>query len=537
MALSEKAILAVLAGVGGAVALYYLLRTPRTRHVTPPVRDEPVSKMLNDPTPAPPAENSRVERIIDLQSKLGLASVPDAELVAELTGLLSEASESELEEIKANAEYASFMVSEWVFYHTLRSKKSVHWDSVTGMMGEGLSPQERDLGRRIADTMRKAYWDKHLEDLSKPVPEYKHILDRLSELQSRIRGFQKAKDIEVFDLDLIKQTIATNSFDRPFFISIIARVIEVLNDLESPAAHEQTAAWFASELFEKDGTNFHIEIVESLKFLFAQLDLLDAEMANYKATLIALESKRKKERELFHSLVTERVIEVPNLRTHLPPLPAETALSFASLNQHILTNWKAIIVKELMSESHKLPESLFPDISHFSELRKRVFSSIRLATVFVAVHSQLQTFPEGKSFLAQPNSEITLFTEALADLVSESECSGSEIVSFVSDRISAFTNQPLAEKILADLHKGLDQCCSETSQVRQLYVRRVAALLEKGLNEATATVASNALGSKPFYLSMCAKQISEIINECIEYLAEHLHVYLPIYRDIVTSNL
>jgi hypothetical protein len=534
MALSDKKLLTVLAGVGGAVALYYLLRYHKKDTVSESAgKDESETSVHT--------QSNRVSRIIKLQAQLGLQTRADPSLIEELSSLLGEVSAQEMDEVKANGEYASFLISDWFFCHTLRTRKEVHWDNITGLIDEGLSPQERELGRRVAETMRKAYWDKHLEDLDKPVPDFKHIIERLSELKARINGFFKSQEAEVFDVDLIKQTIDSKAFDRSFFVSLVKNVVNIMGELESPAAHEQTTKWVEQELVQKPTVlskeDFHAEIIGTLKFLFGQLDLLDSEMANYRSSQMAIDKKRKKERDVFHKIIAERIIEIPNLRIVLKPIAWNPSITYAAVNKAIVLACKNCIVEFLEGKGSNLPESLHPDQAYILEIGKKIRSNIRLASVLVAIHSQLQTFGDGKKFASQSAEELTKFGEKISSLVLEDDASTDEIVDEVSALIIQFSGKPLEETIINNFRKGVEQCCAATSPVYQLYVKRSALLMEKGMDEATPLLASNAFGSSPHYLSLCAKHLSNVIAELIQFLAEHLHVYLPIYRDIVSDNL
>lgn len=496
MALSEKSLIAILAGLGGAAALLYLLRTQKqeSRRSSTPARNTPSLEATVE-TP--------VERILEIQSKLGLS--PNPQHIRELSELLQSVSEEDLGVIKANSDILSFLMSEWIFYHTLRTKK-VHYDSVTGVMDGTLSPQEKDLGKRIALTMRRAYWDKHLEDLKKSPPNYGHVLDRLGELQSRINMYQKSRKSEIFDLDLIKQAVLAGAFDRPFFASLVERVIQALADLESPASHEETRRWFNER--EKN-SDFHSDIVSCLEFLFSQLDVLEAEIAAFKSNQISMEIRRKKERETFSTLIKNERLKIPILKSHFGSV---------TTNQEIIHQFKLALLGTLF-KSDAMLESLIPDSEFLDSIRARIQTDIvDRACNLVGVHSQIASLAQTKILMQQ--STDFLSTVPPAELVDE-----------VIARLSVIA--PLNEVQIDSISSGIKQCCSDTSQVRRLYTKRAESIIEKGLSEASAIVESNAFGSSPWYLSICAKNTSSVLSELIEFMAEHLHVYLPIYRDIL----
>ena len=534
MAVKEKLVLTLLAGIGTAMGLYYFLRRRRT---TEDGSNHSTSEPARDPLKIP--NRQKLDRIIEIQGRVSFTSNEDIESLDDLVEMVAVLTKDELEELRENADCTSFQVSEWVFYHTLRSKKEIHWDCKTGLIDEGLSPQEREFSRRIADTMRKAYWDKHIEDLNLDPPDYKHLIARLTELQERVNSYQKPIRREIFDIVLIQQAIETGTFDRSFFLSILKRVVAALYDLESPAAHEETVRWHSLKQTTKSATTrseFHSEVIESLQFLFAQLDLLDAEMAQYKSSQMALETKRKNERDSFRNLLSgKKVLPGTILREVLSVVDTE---SIASINKSILNRFKELILGYLFDmDQNRLPESLYPDSKVLSNLKNKLDKIQRLACILVAIHAQLGSTKQGKAFLSQPTEKVMMFAEGFGKIVLENSATNKELVDEAASHVMRFTNEPCTDSQLTALLRSVDQCTSSNSPVKQLYTKRVRELVQTGIDQANPQVASSALGSSPFFLSICAKETRGVIKGIIEFLAEHLNVYLPIYRDIVNSNL
>ena len=532
MQMSQKVVVAALVGVGGAVALYYFLSRRKNR-APPAVFSKPSS-----PQEAP----ATLRKIEALQGRLAVAAALDPKIVSELAALLTTLSEEDLNEAKMNAEYVSFVVSEWIFYHTLRTKQSVTWNPTTGLIDEALSPRERELGQRIATTMRQAYWDRHLADLEKNPPNFTNVLQRLGELQTKINEYQKSKKTSLFDLELVKQVVSEGHFDRPFFHALLRAVINALYDLESPASHEETFKHLTTTVLNVSvatKSEFNREIVRSLEYLFSRLDVLEAEIANFKSTQVSLETRRKKERELFKNLVEQKLISIDRLRALLLSIPAIDQASYGSLNAGIVHVVKKLFITAITGESSdSLPESLVPDVEAISALKSRAEKIVLLASFVVGFAAQLPAVlgHAGVQFVQQPVDEMLKFLSELGKEMDAGK-SVSELIDELLARVIAFTRVGITESQVSDIRKGIDQCCVQASQVRVLYAKRVATLIQNGVNEASSTVASNALGSQPWFLSVCAQQTSGLIADAVDLIAQHLHVYLPVYRDIATSAI
>ena len=541
----SKFYFAIFAGVGGGVGLYWYLSS-RKKKVQPKVD-------LRIETTEPPAETENISspespvfrEILNLLSRVTLDSSPEPETLTQLASMLSSLTESELSEIKLSSDYVSFMISEWIFYHTLRTSKSVTWNSNTGLIDQVLSPQERELGNRIASTMRRAYWDKHLEDLSRDPPNYMHVVDRLVELQSRINEFQKNSKLHLqFDLELIRQLIANKEFDWNFFLSLVKRAVEAMHDLESPAAHEDTIKYFeriqsSVEIDSKE--RFHAEIIECLGFLFSQLDLLESELAYFRSSQLAMESKRKKERAAFSTLLSEHLVSGHRLREILLSeiSPESRSTNFGSLTSAIVVAFKKIIVQATMRDPHvKVPESMNPDLPVLKSFRKRRESISLVASFLVGFHSQLSSIVGESSsimFLRQDVEVINRLVHSLSENASQGGLPA--MISQLETSLESFTGKPLSSKQRFDLGEAAEKCCGDSSQLRTLLDQRVFSLIQSGVTDSSSSVISTALGSRPWFLSICAKDTSSLINDMIEFLAEHLHVYLPVYRDLVTSAI
>ena len=535
MGLTGKVYLSVIAGVGGAVGLYWFLtRRKRACGKAPP--GIMADKTEGDNIISWP-ESAVFHDILKLLSKVTLEPHPDATTLRQLSSMLSSLTESELNEIKLSSDYVSFMISEWVFYHTLRTNKSVTWNSSTGLIDQALSPQERELGGRIATTIRKAYWDKHLEDLSKDPPNYTHVVDRLEELQARINEYQKSKRSVIFDIELVKQLISHSKFDREFFMSLVQCTVNAMHDLESPAAHEETLKYFQqiqNVCVTDNRAAFHSEIISSLRFLFSQLDLLEAELANFKSSQLAAESKRKKERELFHGLLSEQLVSGEKLRTMLSVIPPESRENYGALTSAIIIRFKQIVLLATSESTCLIPESMNPDMRSLESFRDRRNKISLVASFLVGFHSQLASVI-GESAIVFLRQDVEVMNALVRSIfLAQSQ---QEMLDILCDSLESFMARPLSTKQREQLEEAVEKCCAKSCHLRILLDRRVASLIEKGLTDSSNTVSSTALGSRPWFLSVCAKETSLLLSDMIDFTAEHLQVYLPVYRDIVTNAL
>lgn len=523
----------VAAGLGGALLFYWLKRRESKSGIvivdvkqesSPPVtKDEP----LSPPSPV-------FSEILEL---LGAISHPSPEEIDRLQSMLSRLSESELIELKLHSDYVSFSLSEWMFYHTLRTNKEIHWNSNTGLVDEAVSPQQREIGARIASTMRAVYWDQHLSDLNKSPPEYQRVLDRLAELQTRINSYQRGRAQPVWDLQLVDQVVKNKQFDRAFFISILRRAIEVLYDLESPAAHDDTVKHFQENVFKRSVESvsaFHHEIVESLAFLFAQLDLLDAELANYKSNQMSIETKRRQERQTFVALVEKNLVRTEKLKKLMIPV-FESSSSIGKTNRGIVVALKNAVIGAVIGSVavDDLPEPLMLDRQQLLSLKQRVVSVADTAAFLVGLQSQLPiAFGESASKLLANKQNIENLARAIIKLFLHNQ--PAEIIDEVLAAVVSYGGQVNDEQITS-FKDGIEQCSAKSSQVRQLFGRRVPQLLEQGINAPSPDLPSNALGSHPWYLSFVVKELSEIVTEVLHLITGHLHVYHPVYREINES--
>ncbi|EER01048.1 hypothetical protein Pmar_PMAR015700, partial [Perkinsus marinus ATCC 50983] len=255
---------------------------------------------------------------------------PPADMVDRLRALIAEVhvrmGESGLRNVKQLSNALSFVTSEWLFYHTLRTCPELTWSGVSGYMNQAFTDdKEKEMADRLARTFKRAFWDLHREDLQKRPPDYSFVFARLSELRSRMCSFlPQARQTEFasrLDLELLKQQIEHQAFDRETFVQVLRVVVDMLYRLESPASHKKTVQWFEEDIMKKPSLTeygsaedamkaFHEEIVDSLSFLFEQCDVLEAELQSYRTTQVSMKERRQLEFEHFMRMIDVGVVDL-----------------------------------------------------------------------------------------------------------------------------------------------------------------------------------------------------------------------------------
>ena len=489
--LSNNKIVILAAAAGLTVWLYY--RSLRKSKSLIPV---PVVVSSIDP--------HIVLEVTGIIQSLALQKRPSSELIARLRAILAPLSEECVSQIKSISDEVSFGISEWIFYHTLRTNKTIAWNPVTGIVDQTMTSDEKVLGEKLARNIRKAYWDSHVADLQ--AENYTCVIDRLSELDERINFFRPIQFRRpIFDDVLIRQQIATKTFDRSSLISCASVAVDAMADLESPAAHEDTVAWFETHLFHpSEAVAFSTEIVNVLAFIFAQLDVLDAELANYKSAQLNSVARREKERSIFESLISTGTI-------HIVGIEKVFSNSEKFSNCEIFSTFKQFFLNQLPTTLPVLLESLAPDSDAINFFRVKLSAVERLAAFCVAINS-----------LGCNADEDFLLHVYDAYLLEESADTVPDLLAVVRVKFGI------------DASGVLPNCMTPTGQVRSLYTRRILTLLDKVIVPGPIeAIPSTSLGSSPWYLSVAVKKLNELVVELTDFMADHLQVYLPIYKSVL----
>ena len=533
----------LLAGVTGTALYMFWRRSNRSTRIkiseTPEIRA--ISSSDSSVIESDELDSQLVDSITEILKSIALQKQPSPGLIASLQTLLAPLSEDVLAQIKLVSDEISFGISEWVFYHTLRTNRKLDWNPVTGIVDQTMTPDQRMLGEKLARSMRKAYWATHLADLNAGV--YTCVLERLVELDERINSFRPARmRAPVFDLGLAQQQVDHKTFDRSCFHSLVSAAVNALYELESPAAHDETKAWYAKCTTPIPLSNFHEEIVDSLSFLFSQLDLLDSELANFKSSQMSLALRRTQERTIFQRLLETRTIRATQIRAMLClSVDKEALLSIGSRNSAIFLCFKKFLLSYMASDGAvTIPESLSPDFEKLERFRSECTALVLLAAFSVGFHSQMTTlFGDRVAPLLRDVEGIKKFLTSISAQLRAGPCDVSTLVDeVVAELIMKVPNLTISPESLSAMKKGFKSCVGESSQVRLLYQRRVAQLLETALVPGPLSVISSAsMGSQPWFLSIAVEQLNDLVVRMTEFMADHLQVYLPVYGEILVGSL
>ncbi|KAF4664815.1 Apoptosis-inducing factor 2 [Perkinsus olseni] len=350
---------------------------------------------------------------------------PPADMVDRLRALIAEVhvrmGEAGLRNVKQLSNALSFVTSEWLFYHTLRTCPELTWSGVSGYMNQAFTDdKEKEMADRIAKTFKRAFWDLHREDLQKRPPDYSFVFARLAELRSRMCSFlpqaRQAEFASRLDLELLKQQIEHQAFDRETFVQVLKVVVDMLYRLESPASHKKTVEWYDNEIVKKPSLNeyasaedavkaFHEEIVNSLSFLFEQCDVLEAELQSYRTTQVSMKERRQLEFEHFMRMIDVGVVDLSAskrmFRNGLLKLGEDAdGIVDASLQSEALMHQLAGrllllelaelcchgVDKDTLHDSHEIPEPLRPDTSCLIQFAHELMATAELAAIAVVLH-------------------------------------------------------------------------------------------------------------------------------------------------------
>jgi len=450
-------------------------------------------------------------------------------ITGQISQLIEYLSPAQIEQLKLLSDEISYAVSEWYFYHTLRTNKSINWNPETGLIDEALSPEERQLGSQLAKAIRRAFWDNHLSDLEKSPPDYSRVIERIDELNTRLVSYLKSTS-PIIDTEIVQRMISEKRFSKEFFLHLIETTVLVMYDIESPAAHEDTQRWLKHvqtewELHLGQAPTGH-EIITILRFLFEQLDLVDAEIANFKTSHFPYTKRVEQEREIFRDLVDQSVLPVPRLFQLLGSLKKMSTIE--ETNLEVSKSVRTHVLSLLKPDPPLCLESLNLDIEAIGKLAHNRTKIVVLASFLVGVHSQVNAlFPsnQAREFLSNKVAITALINQVWESSQSLSNKNGLE--TDLSDHLIASllqTSFVVSNDTVLLLRRGIGQCVNENSKVRQLYERRVSELLEKG------EISEISLGSSPWFLSLATAKLQELGKDLNRFVGDHLTVYLPVYR-------
>jgi hypothetical protein len=117
------------------------------------------------------------------------------------------------------------------------------------LRGEGLPTPRCEAEERLAQTWKKAYWDRFAELMAESPPDLSQLVQTLRDLRSRIIGLTPSREdlraqiVARIDLDLIEQMIDNDALGVSELSELVHFMVGRLRDLEAPAENEATDAW------------------------------------------------------------------------------------------------------------------------------------------------------------------------------------------------------------------------------------------------------------------------------------------------------
>ncbi|NDD93077.1 hypothetical protein EBZ37_13470, partial [bacterium] len=237
----------------------------------------------------------------------------------------------------------------------------------------------------VASTIKRAYWDKHKEDMERR--DFSFVYERVKEFVQVVKGYiplSRHQQIDaMIDFPLLKQQIDHSAVDWSTLLDIIGRMVAMLGLIESPASHEATLHMFRLLNEGKDlkdftavsprssprpfaTTPFTDRTVDALEFLFAQLDVLQRELFQFKRAACC-----SAEREAF-----EKLADLTDLK-QMRLFATQSAMNTKELLISIIANVDQTTAHECMQL----------DNSEFFKLRNSFACLERLAVLLVAAES------------------------------------------------------------------------------------------------------------------------------------------------------
>ncbi|KAI5083278.1 hypothetical protein GOP47_0003021 [Adiantum capillus-veneris] len=169
-----------------------------------------------------------------------------------------------------------------------------NWNIVTAVHGANKS--EGKLGEiqaQIKKTMEDAFWNGVLEGLGRDPPDYKRIVGLMEELKMELSGLVpdnwKQELNECLDVEIFTQVLESGSFDYDYFRKLLDYALGMVLKLGAPARDEDTKtshdalmqelSQISSDLGEKSRNSFTRALVEGLRFVLQQVQVLKADIS------------------------------------------------------------------------------------------------------------------------------------------------------------------------------------------------------------------------------------------------------------------
>lgn len=143
----------------------------------------------------------------------------------------------------------------WHLYHAMRTAgKNFQVDENLLPTGGGaLSPHLAGLSggqARLAETMKRAYWDLCFEKLCEQ-KDFTYVVEKLEEAVDRMAKYfdrspsRRANFLKMLDIGMVKQMVAKNAYDVDAFSQTLESLTQMLEQLESPFQAARTKEFFS----------------------------------------------------------------------------------------------------------------------------------------------------------------------------------------------------------------------------------------------------------------------------------------------------
>ncbi|CEM35279.1 unnamed protein product [Vitrella brassicaformis CCMP3155] len=481
-----------------------------------------------------------------ISSNIGFATAEDLQSLKQKMAQLAERyGEKGLDHLHAYAAALNSMTSQWMYLHAMRVNEGFGISQHGLVQGVGLMNREEALANRVAETMKKAFWDNTQWYLDQSPPQYDIVLQHLNELRNTMARYIPEKRREAFleslDLDLVKKQVETKTFDPSALQSVIGFLVTSLHDLESPFRHEQTVKWFTemqqklAGLGEQDAAaflqGFHLAIIESLKYLFSRLDILESEIQQWRMSQINGIQRQKMEQQHFAKMLDRGEIGLARTNSFLftdapaltlprspsppsaaPPSQAEIAAALPPVYPVFVQRMAELIASDKPLQMGDCPEPLRLDLSRLHGVQDGLQRAAVLALVAVLATplfpSQVadkglveQVYKAVEASLQEPHISITSLSEVLVlcidRVIIENARQQQTQTAIPEDTQSAATPSPtlLADEQKESLKEKLRKCLASDSAVLQVLLKRVFGAFQTAVEG--ALTARTTPGSRP----------------------------------------
>ena len=399
------------------------------------------------------------------------------------------------------------VVSEWVLSHALRMNPKIPWSPVTG----GPSIDKTDaISKMIARTIRKAFWDRYREQLNGR-DSYNLVIERLSELRDRVAGFMPVAHRVAFaaqlDMEIVTQLVRNDRFDFNAFVEVTNILVGMLARVESPAAHEDTIAFVNDKVMKSvDDSDpaklriiFNGRIVDTLAFFFGQCDRVEAELAEFRESLISSKERKGRERAAFDNVLKEGVLRLTYIHSYVETNPSDHQSNWdGNRKRELLRGICTQVFSMIFSGDFKhVHEPMRLDIPVLIRFRNSYLCIARLAVIHVCLSAHIRV--------------ESAVTEQIWNALIENKS-----VQEVEDMLLVEESKGYIKPALIEAYKG-------EGPVAELMQKRI----QNGLLVLIDNPTSSIVGISSTFIQ---DRMREFATHYFKFIADYLDVYADVYK-------